>query len=123
MELLKDYDAIGCRVNFLEQMKKKADDRMLSNRIKYGQKEIQRNKMLKLRMNNYKWNSLSGIHEDDLSQLLDMTPLRAYDMDRSSGRTPGINKFLDSSSSSSSGKNSFCYFIFYSKCFKIFLFK
>lgn len=119
MELLKDYDAIGCRVNFLELMKKKADDRMLSNRIKFGQKEIQRNKMLKLRMNNYKWNSLSGIHEDDLSQLLDMTPLRAYDMDRSSGRTPGINKFLDSSSSSSSGKNSCCYFIFYSKCFKI----
>ncbi|ODN04194.1 hypothetical protein Ocin01_02531, partial [Orchesella cincta] len=37
-----------------------------------------------------------------MRSLLDMTPLRVFDINKRSGRTPAINNFLDSSSSSPS---------------------
>lgn len=59
--------------------------------------------LLKIRLNGYDWSHLSGIQEKNTHKLWDMTPTRIFDVNRSSGCTPGINNFLESTFTSLSG--------------------
>ncbi|CAL8102296.1 unnamed protein product [Orchesella dallaii] len=99
-EVLNDFKTSKLRLNYLEVLEKEIKEEILD--IPNFTPIVNFRDILKMRLESYDFSLLSKVHDDNMRSLLDdMTPLRVFDINKQSGRTPAINKFLDSSSCSS----------------------
>lgn len=98
-DVRKEFEDWKNRINFLKIMRKEIE-KSHGDTSFVNQAEIQL-PALKKSMDNRDWSWLSKVKQDTgVGRLLDITTFqRGFDINKVSGRTPGIQNFLDSSSS------------------------
>jgi len=100
-EVANEFKTYNLRLSYLEVLESKVNEAELDNPS--FTPICKHRDVLKIKLDGIDWSTFSKVYDDNMPTLLDMTPLRIFDINKVSGRTPAINNFLDSTSSSSSG--------------------
>lgn len=101
------FQEISQHVSFQEIMMQEIEKNLRCDKEQQAEEREEMKRripLLRHKMSEFDWSQLSGVSQRGVILLVDVSPRKVYDMNKATGRTPGISEFLESSSSSSSNE-------------------